>query len=506
MCKAYTVSIADAVTKDTDEACEDQIHKIRGSYIFEFQKTDVQVNLTVLLIDGTVKITRFTMFVRSVGGLFRECTSPFTDSVKDLVMKKLEELREVKPIWTDDGLFDDKACDYCKADVDTCKRYFKNTEPIIAKKIIPTSSSIIPNKLQEQLYKALLENKQDFDLDAWAKKECKRILNSMYGTASMSVPEVKYCIDDLSIIGRIRGADYDGDVISKEEIQNIIKGDNTMAIEKFVITPAVINEEIYNVAKEFFTHDRLMQIDMDFANEVRYVSIIKDEYLSDIRKARVIVTKRLELGTGNPVASDPLSVDVHYSPGDNSFPEIAVEGAFPVIVLKAFRVELEKRFNWLHCVRFCHKPDNELEVRLRNEKAAIAKLLHAYNAKDAALKVDRVIANYPAVIVFWKDSSKTIVKAQNGDQFDIEKGVAMAFAKKALGNDYAAGGRFKAILKHVQIETKHEPKKKEDVVSVDKVDPERLKKADFVKQMLDAGFTKAEAERAWKGMNSKEVK
>lgn len=49
------------------------------------------------------------------------------------------------------------------------------------------------------------------------------------------------------------------------------------------------------------------------------------------------------------------------------------------------------------------------------------------------LKIINVIFNDPATIVFWNDGTKTVVKA-NGEPFDEEKGLAMAFAKKALGN------------------------------------------------------------------------
>lgn len=39
----------------------------------------------------------------------------------------------------------------------------------------------------------------------------------------------------------------------------------------------------------------------------------------------------------------------------------------------------------------------------------------------------------PATIVFWADGTKTVVKALY-EKFDPEKGLAMAIAKKALGN------------------------------------------------------------------------
>ena len=42
--------------------------------------------------------------------------------------------------------------------------------------------------------------------------------------------------------------------------------------------------------------------------------------------------------------------------------------------------------------------------------------------------------NNPATIVFWTDGTKTVVKCGDDDTFDPEKGLAMAIAKKALGN------------------------------------------------------------------------
>ena len=45
-----------------------------------------------------------------------------------------------------------------------------------------------------------------------------------------------------------------------------------------------------------------------------------------------------------------------------------------------------------------------------------------------------VIFNDPATIVFWADGTKTVVKCQEGDEFDPEKGLTMAIAKKVYGN------------------------------------------------------------------------
>ena len=45
-----------------------------------------------------------------------------------------------------------------------------------------------------------------------------------------------------------------------------------------------------------------------------------------------------------------------------------------------------------------------------------------------------VIFNDPATIIFWADGTKTVVRCQDGEAYDPEKGLAMAISKKALGN------------------------------------------------------------------------
>lgn len=54
--------------------------------------------------------------------------------------------------------------------------------------------------------------------------------------------------------------------------------------------------------------------------------------------------------------------------------------------------------------------------------------------KELALTVRQVIHHDPATIVYWLDGTKTVVKTQDGDTYDPEKGLAMAICKKALGN------------------------------------------------------------------------
>lgn len=50
------------------------------------------------------------------------------------------------------------------------------------------------------------------------------------------------------------------------------------------------------------------------------------------------------------------------------------------------------------------------------------------------LGIKDVIFNDPATIILWNDGTKTVVKVQDGDTFDPEKGLVMAIIKKLLGN------------------------------------------------------------------------
>ena len=53
-------------------------------------------------------------------------------------------------------------------------------------------------------------------------------------------------------------------------------------------------------------------------------------------------------------------------------------------------------------------------------------------SKSACNPIKKVIFNDPATIVFWKDGTKTIVKCQEGAEFDPEKGLAMAISRHYL--------------------------------------------------------------------------
>lgn len=110
--------------------------------------------------------------------------------------------------------------------------------------------------------------------------------------------------------------------------------------------------------------------------------------------------------------------------------------------IKDFRMEYEKTLK-------------AQQLQIENCKGLINNIygtegmLSKLNKLKDSLEVQKIIINEPAMIVFWKDGTKTVVTATD-EEFDEEKGLAMAFAKKWLGNNYAAGGRFKAKLKHAE--------------------------------------------------------
>jgi hypothetical protein len=73
---------------------------------------------------------------------------------------------------------------------------------------------------------------------------------------------------------------------------------------------------------------------------------------------------------------------------------------------------------------------------LETERINYENIISGYNQQNTnnILEITKVIFNNPATIVFWSDGDKTVVKCQEDDVFDYEKGIAMACAKKMFGN------------------------------------------------------------------------
>lgn len=66
--------------------------------------------------------------------------------------------------------------------------------------------------------------------------------------------------------------------------------------------------------------------------------------------------------------------------------------------------------------------------------AMVEAISHAYFNSLHSLNIKKVIFNNPATIILWADGSKTVVMCGERDTYDPEKGMAMAIARKALGN------------------------------------------------------------------------
>ena len=66
--------------------------------------------------------------------------------------------------------------------------------------------------------------------------------------------------------------------------------------------------------------------------------------------------------------------------------------------------------------------------------AMLAALSHPYFNSSYSLTIKKVIFNNPVTIILWADGSKTVVMCGERDTYDPEKGMAMAIARKALGN------------------------------------------------------------------------
>lgn len=94
---------------------------------------------------------------------------------------------------------------------------------------------------------------------------------------------------------------------------------------------------------------------------------------------------------------------------------------------------------------------NELEPRLIDfEPPEVLVWNHQHDVIASmwtpCIRIKKVIFNNPATIIIWSDGSKTVVKVQNGEEYDPEKGMALCCAKKLLGNKSNFNNEFKKWL------------------------------------------------------------
>lgn len=87
-----------------------------------------------------------------------------------------------------------------------------------------------------------------------------------------------------------------------------------------------------------------------------------------------------------------------------------------------------------------HRPQN---IVLR--EITSAKVIQMPPKPDGG--VSKVISNEAkgTTVIIWKDGTKTIVKCQDGEPFDAEKGIALCFMKKAYDNRGCYNDVFKIL-------------------------------------------------------------
>lgn len=69
----------------------------------------------------------------------------------------------------------------------------------------------------------------------------------------------------------------------------------------------------------------------------------------------------------------------------------------------------------------------------KNLLDAIIEDVYKKTSKEKTPMIKKVGFYDPVTVVFWEDGTKTVVKAED-EEFDKEKGLAMAIAKKYFGN------------------------------------------------------------------------
>jgi hypothetical protein len=176
--------------------------------------------------------------------------------------------------------------------------------------------------------------------------------------------------------------------------------------------------------------EKRMHVEPPIANE--YVKRIKPLILDDYMWA--ISYDILCILYGELNASKPhkiMGIQVYADKGMTRF-----------IMLRENDVAIDSRGNFY----FKNNLSDKETLYVKNDIEALKTAFNStYGISNAKPKIKKVIFNDPATIIFWNDGTKTVVKA-NDEQFDPEKGMAMAISKKMLGNEGCYYETFKKWL------------------------------------------------------------
>lgn len=91
-----------------------------------------------------------------------------------------------------------------------------------------------------------------------------------------------------------------------------------------------------------------------------------------------------------------------------------------------------------------NKYDELLNVYNNFSKTNYSSYGDCYSSKP--LTIEKVIFNDPVTVILWSDKTKTVVRCGENEEYDHEKGMAMAISKKFLGNK---GNYYETFKKHL---------------------------------------------------------
>ena len=170
-------------------------------------------------------------------------------------------------------------------------------------------------------------------------------------------------------------------------------------------------------------------------NVYGYAIIIKNHAIEPYR-TEIRIRKDTDLEYAHTVSMSIDPKDIPDGPGQNL-------SVFTNAVFKRLVNELDEEIK-----RDSKTPSQAVYCRCSSAAKLTSKEYNKMFVKREYINPDyeikNVVFNPPATIVFWDDGTKTVVKAQNGEYFDPEKGLSMAIAKKHFGNK---GHYFEVIKK-----------------------------------------------------------
>jgi len=163
--------------------------------------------------------------------------------------------------------------------------------------------------------------------------------------------------------------------------------------------------------------------------------IVKKSNVSKIKKNKEMTSYKVGDLVKHNIFGDCVITDI--SDFENGNVSVALRD-FPEAPIRPVSIYNIKKSNDISIsIDDYNKMLNTIE-KLRKEKVDLQEIVYdayfGHKYKNLP-EVKEVLYHKPATIIFWKDGTKTVVKAQNKEKYDKEKGFVMAYIKKILGNE-----------------------------------------------------------------------